>query len=114
MTDCIFCRIIKKEIPAAIVYEDEEFLAFEDIDPLAPVHILIIPKKHMETIEDVPAAEGQLFYKLFAVAQKIAAEKNLSQKGYRLVNNCRAEAGQTVFHLHFHLLGGGKLGGFGL
>lgn len=114
MTDCIFCRIINKEIPAAIVYEDDEFLAFEDIHPLAPVHILIIPKTHWETVEDVPEENSAVFSHLFAVAKKIAAEKNLTAKGYRLVNNCREEAGQTVFHLHFHLLGGGQLGGFGL
>ncbi len=110
MSDCIFCRIIKKEIPATIVYEDENYLAFEDIQPLAPVHILLIPKRHWENTADLE--DGAVFGGLFAIGKKIAADKGLAS--YRLVNNCGEEAGQTVYHLHVHLLGGGRLGGFGV
>lgn len=112
MSDCIFCKIIDGEIPSKKVYEDEDILAFEDINPLAKVHILLIPKKHIPTIADISEEDIALLGKINWVATRIAEEKGLSADGYRLVNNCRAYGGQEVFHLHFHLLGGEKLGLF--
>lgn len=112
MADCIFCKIIKGEIPSRKVYEDEDLYAFEDINPLAPVHILLIPKKHIPTLDDVAEEDQALLGKIVLTAQKIAAEKGLSADGYRLVSNCKVNGGQEVFHLHFHLLGGEKLGCF--
>lgn len=112
MSDCIFCKIIDHEIPAAIVYEDDDLIAFNDINPLAKIHILLIPKKHIATTADLSEEDGALIGKIFFVAKKIAAEKGMAEDGYRIVNNCKAFGGQEVFHLHFHLLGGEKLGLF--
>ncbi|MEE0775641.1 MAG: histidine triad nucleotide-binding protein [Bacillota bacterium] len=112
MSDCIFCRIINGEIPSKVVYEDDEILAFEDINPLAPVHILLIPKKHIATMDDVTAEDSAVLGRILVKAKEIAAEKGLSENGYRIVNNCKAHGGQEVFHIHFHLLGGEKLGLF--
>jgi histidine triad (HIT) family protein len=106
MADCLFCKIARKEIPADVLYEDRLVLAFSDINPQAPVHVLIIPKAHHETLSDVPAEEQQLLGHMILVATKMAGEKGLKDKGYRLVANCLASAGQSVFHVHFHLLGG--------
>ncbi|MCM8778781.1 MAG: histidine triad nucleotide-binding protein [Candidatus Omnitrophica bacterium] len=106
--DCIFCKISRKEIPSKMVYADEEVLAFEDINPQAPVHIVIIPKKHIEKTSDITEGDIGLIGKLVFVAQKIAKEKNVSDSGYRLVFNCNKDAGQAVFHIHLHLLGGRK------
>lgn len=105
MTDCIFCRIVQREIPAKIVYEDEAALAFEDIRPEAPVHVLVIPKQHIPSLSEVTSADQDLIGHLFAVAGKLARARNL-EGGYRTVMNNGAGAGQTVFHLHVHLLGG--------
>ncbi len=105
MADCIFCKIVQGEVPAKKVYEDEEILAFHDINPQAPVHILIIPKKHIEKIEDINESDAPLIGKLFVVAKKLAKEFNL-EDGYRLVINNGKKAGQAVFHIHLHLLGG--------
>jgi len=104
--DCLFCRIARKEIPAKIVHEDDLAMAFEDINPRAPVHILIIPRKHIPTIADTGPEDGQTLGHLVQVARKLALEKGVSESGYRLVFNCRSDAGQEVFHLHLHLLGG--------
>ena len=106
MADCLFCKIARKEIPADVLYEDRLVLAFSDINPQAPVHVLIIPKDHHETLNDVSAEEQQLLGHMVLVATKMAGEKGLKEKGYRLVANCLASAGQSVFHVHFHLLGG--------
>jgi len=106
MADCLFCKIARKEIPADVLYEDRLVLAFSDINPQAPVHVLIIPKAHHETLNDVSAEEQQLLGHMVLVATKMAGEKGLKEKGYRLVANCLASAGQSVFHVHFHLLGG--------
>jgi len=106
MQDCLFCKISRKEIPAAIVYEDRLVAAFDDINPQAPVHVLIIPKAHYATLNDVSAEEQALLGHVVLVATKIAGERGLKEQGYRLVANCLASAGQSVFHLHFHLLGG--------
>jgi histidine triad (HIT) family protein len=105
--NCIFCKIINKEIPSSLVYEDDKVLAFNDISPQAPVHIIVIPKKHVTSVselDDISAVSD-----LFAVMKKIAAEKGIEKSGYRIVVNHGKDAGQAVPHLHFHLLGGRPL-----
>ena len=109
MSDSIFTRIINREIPAAIEYEDEEVIAFRDITPQAPVHILIVPKKPIATLNDAGEGDAELLGRMMLAARNIAAGKGVAENGYRLVVNCNADAGQTVFHLHLHLLGGAKL-----
>ena len=104
----IFSKIINKEIKSNIVYEDDQILAFEDVDPQAPVHILIIPKKEIKTINDIEVDNIEVLGKLFLVAKDIAKEKKIDKDGYRVVMNCNDYAGQTVFHIHLHLLGGRK------
>jgi len=104
---CLFCKIIAGEIPSKKVFENEEFLAFADINPQAPVHILIVPKEHISTVAEVSAEKSALLGRLIAVANHLAVEKQLDS-GYRLVINCRADGGQEVYHLHLHLLGGRK------
>jgi len=106
--DCIFCKIANKTIPAKFVYEDDEIIAFEDIKPQAPVHILVVPKAHIKKISDISNTNEKLVGKLISVVNKIAKDKSLIAKGYRLVINCGREAGQEVFHMHLHLLGGRK------
>ncbi|MCE5299504.1 MAG: histidine triad nucleotide-binding protein [Spirochaetia bacterium] len=108
MSDCLFCKIAKKEIPSKVVHEDDKVLAFEDLNPQAPVHVLIIPKKHIPTLNDVSAADRDHVFAMIEAAKKIAADKGLSENGYRTVFNVNRDAGQTVFHLHLHLLGGRK------
>ena len=108
MTDNIFLQIINKKIPAKIVYEDERCLAFHDINPQAPVHVLIIPKKVIPTSDDVTEADAELIGHLHVIAKQLAKQLNLSA-GYRLVVNCKENAGQLVPHLHLHLLGGRKM-----
>ncbi|MCJ7703570.1 MAG: histidine triad nucleotide-binding protein [Anaerolineales bacterium] len=109
MSDCIFCKIIAGEIPSTKVYQDQTVTAFRDINPVAPTHILIIPNKHIPSVNDLaPGDEAAAGY-LFTVAQKIAAQEGLSDSGYRLVINTGPDGGQVVFHLHLHLLGGRKL-----
>jgi len=104
--DCIFCKIAEKNLPSNIIYEDDQALAFEDINPQAPVHVLIIPKKHIPTVLEISDEDSNLIGHLFKVAKSIAVEKGIGEEGFRLVMNCNREAGQTVFHLHLHLLGG--------
>lgn len=106
----IFAKIITKEIPADIVYEDDLVLAFKDITPQAPVHVLIIPKKEIPTVNDVTEADEIILGRMFTVAAKIAKEQNIADSGYRLMVNCNEDGGQEVFHLHMHILGGRKLG----
>ena len=106
MADCLFCRIARKEIPAKILYEDRLAMAFADINPQAPVHALIIPKAHFETLNDISAEEEHLMGHLIMAATKVAGEQGLKDAGYRLVANCMESAGQSVFHVHLHLLGG--------
>ncbi|MCG6533622.1 MAG: histidine triad nucleotide-binding protein [Syntrophales bacterium LBB04] len=110
MDDCIFCKIIKGEIPASKVYEDEKVLAFDDINPMAPIHVVVIPKEHISTLMDVTAKKMDCIGAMMAAAQKIAGLKGIDQKGFRVVINCNYEAGQVIFHLHMHVLGGRKLG----
>jgi len=109
MKECLFCKIAGKQIPAKIVYEDERVVAFRDINPKAPVHILIIPRKHIETVMDVKSGDRELMGDLFIAARKIAEKEGVGESGFRLIQNCKADAGQEVFHIHFHLLAGRKL-----
>ncbi len=110
MDNCIFCKIINGEIPAAIVYEDDRVLAFKDIQPVAPVHVLIIPKEHIANVNEINENNASCLMDIHRAAQKVAQELGIADKGYRLINNCGADAGQTVFHLHYHLIGGTNLG----
>ncbi len=110
MEDCIFCKIIKKEIPSAIVYEDEEILAFRDIHPVAPVHILVIPKKHISSIMQIEQEDEDVIGKIYSVIQQIAKQEEIAEDGFRVIVNCGENGGQEVPHLHFHLIGGKKLG----
>jgi len=109
MDNCLFCKIIKGEIPSNKVYEDDEILAFKDINPQAPIHILVIPKKHISCAKDICKEDEALIGRMFTVINKIADEFKLDN-GFRIVNNCGEDGGQEVMHLHFHLLGGKKLG----
>lgn len=106
----IFSKIIAREIPASIVYEDELVIAFKDIQPVAPVHILIVPKKEIATVNDATAEDEQALGRLFTVAAKIAKEMGIAESGYRAIVNCNRDGGQEVFHLHMHLVGGRPLG----
>ena len=108
MSDCVFCKIVKGEIPCAKVYEDDSVLAFDDIHPMAPTHVVIIPKKHISTLMDVDAGDG-IMNNLITAVQKVAKAKGIAEKGFRTVINCNVEGGQVVFHLHVHVLGGRKL-----
>lgn len=109
MSDCIFCKIVEKKIPARIVYEDEHALAFEDINPQAPVHTLVIPKKHIPTLLDIKEEDNNLIGHLVKVANKIANDKGIAERGFRIVTNCNPESGQTVYHIHLHILGGRQM-----
>ena len=114
MTDTIFGKIIRREIPAAIVYEDDEVLGFKDIAPQAPVHVLFIPKNEViPTLDDMQPAQAHLIGKLALAAAEYARREGFAENGYRIVMNCREDAGQTVFHIHLHLLAGAPLGHFG-
>ncbi len=110
MDDCLFCRIVKKEIPAKIVYEDAKFLAFEDIRPQAPVHILIIPKDHFASLNETPAGAEALLGEMLLRAREIAREKRVASSGYRIVLNTARDSGQEVLHIHLHVLGGRRMG----
>ena len=107
--DCLFCKIIKGEIPSKKVYEDEKVFAFYDISPAAPVHVLIIPKEHISSANALTAENAGVVGHIFTVAASIAKELGIAENGYRIVNNCGEDGGQTVHHLHFHLLGGRSL-----
>ena len=107
--DCLFCRIIKGDIPAEVVYKDEFVLAFKDINPQAPTHLLIIPHKHISTLNDLEPADNVLLGQMAQAAKTLAKELNIAESGYRVVMNCNSGAGQTVFHIHLHLLGGRQL-----
>ncbi len=110
MTSCLFCRIIAGEIPATKVYEDADLLAFNDINPQAPMHVLIVPKRHLATLNDLTAADDALAGAMVRCAAAIARERGYADSGFRTVFNCNAGAGQTVFHIHLHSLGGRLLG----
>ena len=110
MEDCLFCKIIKGEIPSNKVYEDEEILAFKDINPVAPIHILVIPKKHIDSLVHMEKEDEIIVGKIYGVINKIAEEQGFKENGYRVIVNCGKDAGQEVMHLHFHLLAGAKFG----
>jgi histidine triad (HIT) family protein len=110
MADCLFCGIIEGRIKGAIVYQDDAVVAFKDIGPKAPVHILIVPRKHVASVSDLEAADGPLVGAIFIAAAKLAKDFGIAESGYRVVVNNGAAAGQSVFHLHYHLLGGRQLG----
>lgn len=108
--DCLFCKIINKEIPSDIVYEDEQIIAFNDIHPAAPVHILVIPKKHISAVTELKQEDEIIVGKIYTIINKIAREQGFSENGFRVIVNCGKDGGQEVGHLHFHLLAGKKLG----
>ena len=110
MEDCLFCKIIKGEIPSTKVYEDDEILAFNDINPVAPIHILVIPKKHIISLAHMEKEDEVIVGKIYGVINKIAEEKGFMESGYRVIVNCGKDAGQEVMHLHFHVLAGAKFG----
>ncbi len=109
MSDCIFCKIVMKEIPANVVYEDELILAFHDIKPSAPSHVLVIPKEHIPSMVQVEDGHKELIGHIHLAMQNIAEKLGIQESGYRIVNNCGEQGGQTVHHLHFHLLGGRQM-----
>jgi histidine triad (HIT) family protein len=106
MSDCLFCGIVERKIKGTIVYEDKSIVAFKDIRPMAPVHLLIIPRNHIPSLLDLEPNDLELVGDIFRVANKLAHQYGIAEKGFRVVVNCGADAGQTVFHLHYHLLGG--------
>jgi histidine triad (HIT) family protein len=110
MENCLFCKIATGAIPSNIVYQDEDVVAFVDINPQAPKHFLLIPRQHIASIADLTLEDGPILAKLFTTVQKLAHDMGIDEKGYRFLTNVGPDAGQSVFHLHFHLLGGRKLG----
>ncbi len=108
--DCIFCKIVEGTLPSEKVYENEHVLAFKDISPQAKVHVLVIPKKHIPTMNDVTEEDGPIIAEIHKAIQQIAKEAGIAESGYRIINNCLDDGGQVVYHLHYHLLGGEKLG----
>ncbi len=109
MEDCIFCKIINKEIPASMVFEDEKMIAFNDINPQAPIHVLLIPREHFASLNDIPEEKKNILSHLLLKARQIAQEKGIAEKGYRIVLNTEKDSGQEVFHIHLHLLGGRRM-----
>lgn len=110
MSDCIFCKIVSGDIPAQKVFENDYVVAFKDLNPVAPLHVLVIPKKHISTINDLQDEDAELVGQMYLAAKQIAADNGLTERGYRTTMNCNADAGQTVFHIHLHLLGGQAMG----
>ena len=109
MSDCLFCKLIARQIPAAIVYQNDDVVAFKDITPQAPTHVLIVPRRHIASLNDLAPGDDALVGEMVRTAAAIAKEHGHAERGYRTVFNCNADAGQTVFHLHLHLLGGRKM-----
>ena len=109
MDDCLFCRVIAGQVPGAIVHQDDRVVAFRDINPQAPMHVLVVPRRHVATLNDLTGEDDALVGEMIRRAAAIAAENGHSERGYRTVFNCNAEAGQTVFHIHLHVLGGRRL-----
>ena len=107
---CVFCKIVNREIPAKVVYEDDKVMAFHDINPQAPVHILVIPKEHIPTVNDLEEKHKELIGHIFMVIKEIAREMGIAESGYRVLVNCNRDGGQEIYHLPFHLLGGAPLG----
>lgn len=109
MEDCLFCKIVKGEIPSQKIYEDDDLYAFNDIHPLAPIHFLVIPKKHIESLAHLKEGDEQIIAKIYTTINKLAKEKGFKENGYRVIVNCGKDGGQEVMHLHFHVLAGKKL-----
>ena len=109
MESCLFCKIINKEIPASMVFEDEKMIAFNDINPQAPIHILLIPREHFSSLNEIPEEKKNILSHILLKARQIAQEKGFAEKGYRIVLNTARDSGQEVFHIHFHLLGGRRM-----
>ena len=109
MEECLFCKIVDKKIPAEILFESEKLLAFKDIDPQAPVHILIIPKEHITTTNDLNSNHKQLVGDILLTAKSLASKYDIAEEGYRMVFNCNKKGGQAVYHIHLHLLGGRQM-----
>jgi histidine triad (HIT) family protein len=109
MDECIFCKIINKDIPAKVVYEDDRILAFDDINPQAPVHVLLIPKEHFASLNDIPEEKGDLLGHILSKARQVASDKGIIESGYRIILNTARDSGQDVFHIHFHVLGGRRM-----
>jgi len=109
-SDCLFCRIVEKKIPAQIYHEDDKIVVIKDITPTAPVHMLLIPKKHIVSLNDICETDSELLSHIQLIAARLAKNLGISEQGYRLVNNCGEWGGQTVLHLHYHLLGGREMG----
>ena len=107
--DCLFCKIVEKKIPADIVYESEDIIAFKDIEPKAPIHCLIIPKKHISTINDIDGSNSNIIGLMYEAAAQLARTLNVDKDGYRIVMNCNSNGGQTVYHIHLHFLAGRQL-----
>jgi histidine triad (HIT) family protein len=110
MSDCLFCKIVAGEIPGQLVYDDKDLVAFKDINPQAPLHVLIVPRRHIATLNDLTATDDALIGAMFRRAAALAKQHGYAERGYRTVLNCNREAGQTVFHIHLHLLAGRALG----
>ncbi len=108
--DCLFCKVFRKEMDSKEVFRDEEVLAFEDIRPVAPVHVLVIPKEHIPSVRDLNAQHAGLLFRMIDVANRIAEERKINKDGYRLTINCGPQAGQSVYHFHLHLMGGRMMG----
>jgi histidine triad (HIT) family protein len=106
MTDCLFCKMVSGAIKPDVVYEDDQVLAFRDINPQAPMHVLVVPKQHVSTLNDLEPAHAGMIGQLYLVARRIAGDAGYAERGYRTVINCNAEAGQSVFHIHLHVLAG--------
>jgi histidine triad (HIT) family protein len=107
--ECLFCRIVARQVPAAVVFEDDRLLAFNDINPQAPMHLLVIPRRHIATVNDLAREDDELVGQMVRRAAALASEHGHAERGYRTVFNCNAEAGQTVFHIHLHVMGGRRL-----
>lgn len=108
--DCLFCKIAAGDVPASIVHQDDDVVAFEDINPQAPHHLIIVPREHIATVNDLTGEHEELFGRLASTAKRLATERGIDGSGYRLVMNCNADGGQSVFHIHLHVLGGRRLG----
>lgn len=110
MAECLFCKIVAGELPGAVVYQDEHLVAFKDINPQAPMHVLIVPRRHVPSLNELAPADDALVGEMVRRAAALAAERGYAEGGYRTIFNCNADAGQTVFHIHLHVLGGRRFG----
>ncbi|HHU33016.1 MAG: histidine triad nucleotide-binding protein [Zhaonellaceae bacterium] len=109
MSDCLFCKIVQKEVPSEIIYEDDQVIAFKDISPVAPVHVLIVPKKHIPDLTSVEPEDANLMGHIVMTAKNLAIKLGVDESGFRLINNCKQHGGQVIYHIHFHLIGGRQL-----